>query len=316
MQSVIRIVAFEFAGGDAFFLGLALLMTAALAAAWRDGRRIRVGFRLATIGAWIVIAASGTPLPLWFYGLGLLLTGLSFWPRRVAPEASKSDRRFRIVAGLLVCWGAAGAAWEFSYRLPPHLTDDARYDTLVVIGDSVSAGLIGEGERTWPKQFRERYLDRVIDLSAAGATARSGLRQAQSLNRRAEAVNAVVLIEIGGNDYFELVPPADFATDLDRLLTALDRPGRQLLMMELPLPPFYNAYGHVQRQLAAKHRVPLISKRDFARVVFTPDATRDTVHLSETGHGLFAEMVWDHLGGLFRTPRVPLAGLRPGSVFR
>ncbi|HET6324406.1 MAG TPA: SGNH/GDSL hydrolase family protein, partial [Planctomycetaceae bacterium] len=274
--------------------------TGAMVAAWRDGPRIRVGFRLATIVAWIVISASGTPLPLWFYGIGLLLTVLSFWPRPAATEARRSHRRFRIVTGLLVCWCAAGAAWELSYRLPPHLADDARYDTLVVIGDSVSAGLIGEGERTWPKQFRERYLDRVIDLSAQGATARSALRQAQSLNGRVDGANAVVLIEIGGNDYFELVPPADFATDLDRLLTDLDRPGRQLLMMELPLPPFYNAYGRVQRELAAKHRVPLISKRDFARVVFTPDATRDTVHLSETGHGLFAELIWQHVGGLLQ----------------
>jgi acyl-CoA thioesterase-1 len=201
---------------------------------------------------------------------------------------------------LLICWCAVGAAWEFSYRLPPHLDNDARYDRLAVIGDSISAGLIGNGEDTWPKQFRKRYLDSVVDLSAPGATARSALRQAQSLNGRSDDRSTVVLIEIGGNDYFELVSPSDFANDLDRLLTELSRPNRQLVMLELPLPPFYNAYGRVQRELAAKHRVPLISKREFARVVFAPNATRDTVHLSETGHGLFADMVWNHVGRLLR----------------
>ncbi|HEV8002523.1 MAG TPA: SGNH/GDSL hydrolase family protein [Planctomycetaceae bacterium] len=300
MQSVIRIVAFEFAGGDAFFLGLALLMTGATVAAGRDGPRIRVAFRLATIGSWIVIAASGTPLPLWFYSLGLLLSLLALRPR-LSRSGTLTPRQFRIVVALLISWCATGAAWEFSYRLPPHLDNNARYDRLAVIGDSISAGLIGKGEETWPKQFRKRYLDSVVDLSSQGATARSALRQAESFNARKDDLDAAVLIEIGGNDFFELVPPSDFANDLDRLLTELSRPNRQLIMLELPLPPFYNAYGRVQREQAAKHRVPLVSKREFARVVFTSDATLDTVHLSKTGHRLFAEMVWDHVGGLLRS---------------
>ncbi len=312
MHSLIRVVAFEFAGGDAFFLGLALFMTGPLVATWQDGPRIRAVFRLATICSIVVIAASGTPLPLWFYGAGLLLSILALWPRLNRPEeaaqtatnpvsdAKGARRRFRVVTMLLLCWSAAAAAWEFSYRLPPALNDKVQYDALVVIGDSVSAGL-NDDEATWPKQFRERYFGRVVDLSEAGATARSALRQAQSLNVRSDAVDAVVLVEIGGNDYFELVPPADFAIDLDRLLAALDRPNRRLVMLELPLPPFYNAYGAAQRELAAKHRVALISKREFARVVFAPGATLDTVHLSETGHGLFAEMVWHHVGILLRS---------------
>lgn len=301
MQSVIRIVAFEFAGGDAFFLGLALLATGALVAGWRDGPRIRALFRLATICTGIVIAASGTPLPIWFYCVGLVLIGLSLLPRPLTTENSRTYRRFRIVSTLLAFWCAAAAAWEFSYRLPPRVNGTKRFDTLAVIGDSVSAGLLGPKERTWPKQFRERYFGSVVDLSREGATSQSALRQALSLNGRSDNVEPVVLIEIGGNDYFERVAPSEFAAHLDRLLTELDRPNRQLIMLELPLPPFYNAYGRVQRELAATHRVPLISKRQFARVVFTSGATLDTVHLSESGHSLFADMVWDHVGALLRS---------------
>jgi acyl-CoA thioesterase-1 len=312
MQSLIRIVAFEFAGGDAFFLGLALLATGALVAAWRDGPRVRIAVRLATITAWIILAASGTPLPLWFYGIGALLSLLALRSRSGQSTTlnrwvvshsgdSRSPRRFRLVVALLICWCAAGGAWEFSYRLPPGLDETKRYDALVVIGDSVSAGLLGPNERTWPKQFRERYFAGVVDLSAEGATARSALRQAQSFNARQNDHDTIVLVEIGGNDFFELLPPPDFARDLNALLTALSRPNRQVMMLELPLPPFYNAYGRVQRELAKRHRVPLISKREFARVVFTSGATLDTVHLSEAGHRLFAEMVWDHVGTILRS---------------
>jgi acyl-CoA thioesterase I len=300
LPSVIRIVAFEFAGGDAFFVGLILFTAAAIVATWRDGPRVPAGFRLATVGAAIVIAASGTPLPLWFYGIGVVLIVLSLWPRPFPDVSVVLRRRFRVIVGSLALWCAVGGVWELSYRLPPRINGKGPYDSLVVIGDSVSAGLLGPRERTWPKQFRERYFDKVVDLSAEGATARSALRQAESLNARAENVSAVVLIEIGGNDFFESVRPANFAADLDRLLTTLRRPNRQLLMLELP--PFYNAYGRVQRELAAQHRVPLITKREFAGVVFAPNATLDTAHLSEAGHARFADMVWRHVGSLLRTP--------------
>jgi lysophospholipase L1-like esterase len=301
---VIRIVAFEFAGGDAFFLGLALLVTGGLAAVWRDGARVRACFRLATICSCLVIAASGTPLPLWFYGIGLSLIAVSLLPRPPALANVRARRRFRVVVLLLASWCAAGAVWEFSYRLPPRLDDTIHYDALVVIGDSVSAGVLGSTEWTWPKEFRKRHGVRVEDLSAEGATARLALSQARSLNEYGKNFRAVVVIEIGGNDYFELVPPADFESDLDRLLTTLATPDRRIIMLETPLPPFYNDYGRVERELATRHRVPLISKREFARVLFTSGATLDTVHLSEKGHGLFADMVWQQVGSLLRAHSV------------
>ncbi len=340
MQSVSRIVAFEFAGVDAFFWGLAMLTAAELVGLWRDGPRVRAFCRLTTIGAVIVLAASGTPLPLWFYGVGLTLSALTLiarWSRpndadRVAlaarppvssapferptggqaasatPSLSsgasappRTSRLFRAGPLLLIAWCLAAGAWEVSYRLPPRFAEENSYETLVVIADSVSSRLNGVGEETWPKQFRERYFGRVLDKSAPGATARSALKQADAANRELDSRPALVLIEIGGNDFFQLIPPAQFAADLERLLTELQRPHRQIVMLELPLPPFYNAYGRIQRDLAARHHLPLISKREFAAVIFFPNATLDTVHLSKSGHRLFADMVWDHVGALLRS---------------
>ncbi len=292
-------VAFEFAGGDAFFLGLGLLIVVAIVAVRRDGPRVRIAFRLATICAAIVVAASGTPLPLWFYAIGALLAALSL-SRPPGPEPGRWGMRFRAVVILLIGWCVVAAGWEFSYRLPVRYDGKQQYDALAVIGDSVSAGQSGPNEHTWPKQFREQHGGSVIDLSAEGATARSALGQARALNAHSANLRAVVVIEIGGNDYFKSVPPADFAADVERLLTALKRPDRQLVMLELPLPPFFNEYGRAQREMAARYDIPLVSKREFACVVFTRGATLDTVHLSEAGHWLFAEMIWRNVGQILR----------------
>jgi acyl-CoA thioesterase I len=298
MSSLVRNVAFVFAGGDAFFWGLGLLVFGAVLAGLCGGRRLRAGSRLGTLIAWIIIICSATPLPFWFYLLGGVLSLVLLMTRRRQPAERHPRGQLLVVIALIIAWCIAGAGWEISYRFRSRIRANEKFGALVVIGDSISAGMLGPKEPTWPKQFRERFARPVIDLSAEGATAHLAIRQVQALNSRYPELKAVVLIEIGGNDYFELIPPTDFSSELDSLLTLLERPNRQLLMVELPLPPFYNAYGRVQRELAAKHQIPLISKREFASVVFSRGATLDTVHLSESGHALMAVMIWRHVGRL------------------
>ena len=66
-------------------------------------------------------------------------------------------------------------------------------------------------------------------------------------------------------------------------------------MIELPLPPFYNRYGMVQRALAKSYGVTLIPKRYLAKIISTPGATVDGLHLSNTGHALFARSLSEML---------------------
>jgi lysophospholipase L1-like esterase len=63
---------------------------------------------------------------------------------------------------------------------------------------------------------------------------------------------------------------------------------RIVALVELPLPPFYNRYGMVQRALAKEHGVILIPKRFMADVMSTSGATVDGLHFSNSGHILFA----------------------------
>ena len=69
--------------------------------------------------------------------------------------------------------------------------------------------------------------------------------------------------------------------------------------MELPLAPFKNEYGQVQRELAAHYNAVLISKRAFARVLGTADGTLDGIHLSHTGQQLMADVVWNAVQPLY-----------------
>jgi acyl-CoA thioesterase-1 len=183
-------------------------------------------------------------------------------------------------------------AWEIPFRGTPFL-GDREHTRLAVVGDSISAGLLGpEKETTWPRQFEELFHIPVIDVSREGATAASAIKQAAQIPDDA----TLVLVEIGGNDLLGPTSPAKFATDLEALLAKLVMEGRQIVMLELPLPPLYNRFGQAQRELAHRYHVSLISKRDFAVVLAAGGATLDGLHLSDHGHRLMAEMIWRHLG--------------------
>ena len=108
--------------------------------------------------------------------------------------------------------------------------------------------------------------------------------------------HSLVLAEIGGNDVLRANRPEAFEQGLDVLLAKLRGDGRIVIMLELPLPPFHNRYGDVQRRLAKRHGVLLVPKRVLMGVLTAHGATVDTIHLSARGHALMAETVWSIIG--------------------
>jgi hypothetical protein len=75
------------------------------------------------------------------------------------------------------------------------------------------------------------------------------------------------------------------------LLAKLARPGRTLIMFELPLLPHVIRYGQIQRRLASKYAVLLVPKRCLAAVISGQDATTDGLHLTDVGAHRMADLV-------------------------
>jgi acyl-CoA thioesterase-1 len=279
----------HFASGNVFFTGVALLFAAVV---WSSLPVRRPSVRRRTLlfyPAVVLIAASATPLPCWFYGVWIAAGGTSFvLVRRANPARSQRLVRVSGVSTILICAGAV--LWELRTMIPPALPVSTGA-TVYVIGDSVSAGMNDAPEDTWPAVMARRYSVPVVNLSQAGGTARSALRQAEQIDPEP----SVVVVEIGGNDLFSGVTSQQFAADLRQLLRVTCRPGRRVLLMELPLPPFCNEYGRVQRELASQFGCQLVSKRTFAAVLAAPAGTVDSVHLSPGGHSLMADRMWTYV---------------------
>lgn len=300
---VVRWVIFLFAGGDAgIYAGLGVVIISLLSLFHYRRRKtmpalLVVGFIISLM----VFACSSVPLPRWFHvftGSWILLV---FWAWRtrfrgqsgasVAPHSS-SQRIWTVGVLTTISWLAIAVWLELPFHvwIPPTGT----VTELLVIGDSVTAGL-NDGEETWPLLLSRDYAVHVVDASQPGAT----LVSARQQNRMFADLSGAVLMEIGGNDMLEHRPESQFEADLDHLLSDVCKPGRAVILFELPLPPFHAAYGIAQRRQAKRHGARLIPKRNFARVLTATGATVDGIHLSKDGQSRMKSLVQGLLGKRF-----------------
>jgi lysophospholipase L1-like esterase len=166
----------------------------------------------------------------------------------------------------------------------------SNYQTIYVIGDSISAGIGGKAEKPWPLRLSETTGIDVINLAQAGATVHSALmKQVPRVNIRKQ----LILLEIGGNDLFGPTPIKEFKQDLNQIISTLLKENHTVVMFELPILPWQYRYTRIQRELADKYRIPLIPKRFLAGIFSHKQATSDLAHLTETGHKLMADKVRD-----------------------
>ena len=82
-----------------------------------------------------------------------------------------------------------------------------------------------------------------------------------------------------------------FYGQLDKLLGMLKKGNPRIVMFELPLLPFWNAFGRDQRLLAEIYGVTLIPKSYLGGIFGSKGATLDGLHFSPKGHNQLARMV-------------------------
>lgn len=138
--------------------------------------------------------------------------------------------------------------------------------TLLVLGDSLSAGYRMSAEQSWPKlldaYWREQGLTlRVVNASVSGETTQGGLARLPSL--LAAHSPDWVLIELGANDGLRGFPPPVTRRNLDKMLALSADAGAQAVLTQIRLPPNYGAryirlFEAIYPELADEHEVPLM----------------------------------------------------------
>lgn len=280
---------YHIASGQAFFSGLILVLTAATLGTTQRPWARRVAL-VAFVAGVLAIAVSSTPQPFWIYALAaataLVWLGACF---------RQSARRLPRYVLAIAC--IALALLELPYHLRPTVSP-AGSRSFTILADSLTAGMgASDTAERWPELLAREHAVVVQDLSHVGETAASATKRAA----RQPIASELVLIEIGGNDVLGATAAEQFEQDLAALLTSVASGNRQVIMFELPLPPFYHRFGQIQRRLAYEHGVALIPKRALLSILAPRVNTVDTIHLTPAGHREMAALVWGVLEPAYAT---------------
>lgn len=271
------------ASGKAFYVGVIFLLTGAIIAVFLKKHSVLYSLGILILGL-VLIGLSATPISpawwlLWFLGFSIL-----YLNKFIAHHVQKNLVSVPIIV-LSACF--VPIILEMQYWPVPSIELN-NIQTIYVIGDSVSSGLGSPDEQTWPKILADKLQLPVVNLAVAGATAESALKKQIP---QVQENSSLIIIEIGGNDILNSTKPDMFEKSMRQIFGKLETTAINSVWFELPLLPWKTEYGRIQRNLAKEFKVTLIPKRILSEVFQTPEATSDSIHLTEKGHQLLGQNI-------------------------
>ncbi|KII75982.1 arylesterase [Vibrio renipiscarius] len=138
--------------------------------------------------------------------------------------------------------------------------------TLLVLGDSLSAGYQMPIEKAWPSLLPNvmKQNDQpltIVNGSVSGDTTGNGLARLPELLSQHQPT--YVLIELGANDGLRGFPPALVASNLTTMIDTIKAAQATPILMQIHVLPNYGkrytqAFSDVYPKVASEHNVPLV----------------------------------------------------------
>lgn len=148
----------------------------------------------------------------------------------------------------------------------PHATQAAPQKSILIFGDSLSAGYGLDIAESWPSLLQlqldsSRSGFKIINASISGETSLGGRQRLARLLEQYKP--AIVIVELGANDGLRGFSTADIESNLNDIMVQLKQPQIKTLLIGMKLPPNYgepyiSQFQSMFPRIAAKNRVSLL----------------------------------------------------------
>ena len=163
---------------------------------------------------------------------------------------------------------------------------------VLAFGDSVTYGTGASAGEDWPALLSAATGWRIVNAGIPGDTAQNGRERIADLLR--EHRPALVIIEIGGNDFLQRRSPRQVKEDVRAILSAVRQSGAKVVLVAVPEVSLLSAV--VQRpsdaalyaELGKEEKVPVIANV-FADVLANSSLRADAIHPNARGYRKMAE---------------------------
>jgi len=172
-------------------------------------------------------------------------------------------------------------------------TERTRYDALregavvLAFGDSVTAGTGAPKGQDYPSQLEQHSGLQVINGGVSGDTARAAIARLQPLLERHQP--ALVIVELGGNDFLRQTPAATVKADLRTIIRQVQAYGAVVALVAVPRLSLLRASlgslkdSSIYAELAEEEEVILVP-RIFSEVLSDANARADKIHPNAHGY--------------------------------
>lgn len=185
--------------------------------------------------------------------------------------------------------------------------------TVVVLGDSLSAGYGIKAQESWVSLLAQRlasegYGYRVVNASVSGETTQGGLAR---LPRALETHKPdIVIVELGGNDGLRGLPLSASRENLRQIVEKSIAAKARVVLVGMIIPPNYGPrYGDEFRamfaDLAKQYRLAFVPFL-LDQVALNPEYMQDDgIHANARGQPQMLKNVWPALQPLLVAPGKP-----------
>lgn len=197
-----------------------------------------------------------------------------------APPTVGIQRRL-LVAGLFASVVAVGC------RKAVKLSAIAPGQTVLAFGDSVTYGTGAARGEDWPSLLAQKTGWKIVNAGIPGDTARSGKGRIQSLLD--EHRPALVILEIGGNDFLRRAAPAAVKEDIRQLIKTSLSAGAQVALVAVPELSLMGIVAgkpsdaSIYAELADEEKVQLVPDV-FSDTLSRPELCADRIHPNARGY--------------------------------
>ncbi len=142
----------------------------------------------------------------------------------------------------------------------------AEKPTVLVFGDSLSAGYGMDVDQSWPALLQNRlaskgYEHQVVNASITGETSEGGAQRIGGALERYQP--AIVVLELGGNDGLRGFPPQRLKRNLQTIVEQSRAAGADVVLLGIRIPSNYGprytrSFENVFRDLADNYGLPWI----------------------------------------------------------
>jgi len=195
--------------------------------------------------------------------------------------------------------GRVLAVWLSITALP------AMSGTILVLGDSISAGYGIALETGWVNLLRERLEEnhpgrfRVVNASISGDTTAGGLQRLPPLLDK-HAPDKVI-VALGGNDGLRGLSLKEMESNLETIIAQCKEQGAEVVMVGIELPSNYGAtfnrrFQQVYQTVAKRMAVPMIPL-GFGLLNDRSLLQEDGIHPTAAAQGIILDEIWPAING-------------------